>query len=128
MRIRIRLGKVLAWGAVFALSSLAGMVGFAYWYVTDSETLAGLIRGEAPRYLPGSRLELGRVRVRPFLGEVNLTQVHVRQAIDGAPFLAVRVPWLHIRLDPRAMLRRRFVPREVVVAQPLLRLRRRGDG
>jgi hypothetical protein len=128
MGIRFRVRKVMFWGTFFLLTSLAGVLGFAYWYVTDSETLASLIKAESPRYLPGARLEMTKARVWPLIGKINLTQVHLLQVIDGTPFLAVRIPWLQIKLDPRALLKRRFVPQEVVVAQPTLRLRRRDDG
>ncbi len=129
MGIRKRARRAIYWGAVLLLTSLAGGLWFAYTYVTDSNTLAALIRAEAPRYLPGSRLDLARVSVHPFVGVIELTRVNVRQSLDGAPFLAASVPWMKIRYDARAMLRRRrFAPGEVVVAQPMLRLRRRKDG
>ncbi|MBV8382865.1 MAG: hypothetical protein JOZ63_09670 [Planctomycetaceae bacterium] len=127
-RLRARVWKAMFWGMVLVLTSLAGGLWFAYAYVTDSATLAGLIKAEGPRYLAGARLELSKARVRPFVGEINLTQVALRQVIDGSPFVALKIPWLHIRHSPRAMLRRQFVPSEVVVAQPTLRLRRRKDG
>ncbi len=127
-RIRARVWKTMFWGMVLVLTSLAGGLWFAYAYVTDSATLAGLIQAEVPRYLLGGRLELARVRVRPFVGEINLSHVVVRQVIDGAPFQTLRIPWMHVRHDPRAVLRRRFVPSEVVIAQPTLRLRRRKEG
>ena len=52
----------------------------------------------------------------------------VRQTLDGVPFQAVRIPWLNVRHNARAMLEGQFEPSEVVVAQPTLRLRRRKDG
>src|SRR5262245_16753157 len=128
MGIRKRIGRFCFWVAFLVLACLAGVIGFAFWYVTDSETLAGLIRTEIPRYLPGSALGLSKVRVRPFVGEITLLDAQLLQNIDGVPFEAARLPWLKIRHDPRAMLKRRFVPREVVVALPTLRLRRRKDG
>lgn len=129
MSLRIRvLGKIVFWGTFFVLTCSAGVLGFAYWYVTDSETLASLIKAETPRFLPGSLINLKHVRLWPFRGEIELEQVHVRQKIDGSLYLTLKLPWLHIRHDPRAMLKRQFVPREVVVAQPTLRLRRRKDG
>jgi hypothetical protein len=106
----------------------AGGLWFAYAYVTDSSTLAGLIKAEAPRYLPGALLDIGRVRVHPFSGEVVLTQLTVRQTLDKVPFLVARLPWVRVQFDTQAMLNGEFVPREVVVAQPTLRLRRRKDG
>jgi hypothetical protein len=126
--IRSRVWKFLFWGTILVLASVSGGLWFAYAYVTDSATVAGMIRAEAPRYLPGSQLDLGRVRVRPFAGEIAMSHVAVRQPLDGALFLVSRLPWLHIQHDARAMFKGRFVPREVVVAQPTLRLRRRKDG
>lgn len=128
MRLRVRFKKILFWGAFFLLTCLGGVLGFACWYVTNSETMAGLIKAEIPRYLPGSVLNVQRVRIGLMQGGISLTQVSVLQTIDGAPFLTLRLPWLHIKHDPRALLKRRFVAREVVVAQPTLRLRRRKDG
>ena len=128
MHFRRRLRKVLFWTTVVLLASLSGGIWFAYIYVTDSETIARLVRTEAPRYLPGSRVELSRAKIRLFIGEVNLTQVMLRQVIDGKTFLTGRVPWLNIRHDPWLMLEGKFEPSEVVAAMPTLRLRRRGDG
>ncbi len=123
-----RVWKALGWSALVLVLSLAGGLGYAYYYVTDSATLAGLVRAEGPRYLPGSVVELGHAKLRPFTGEVQLTNVTVRQPVDGAQVLTLRVPWLRVRHDPRALLKGRFEPSEVVVAQPTLRVRRRKDG
>jgi len=128
LRQRLRMWKMFAWGTAVVLSSLSGGLWFAYVYVTDSDTVARLVRVEAPRYLPGSSVELGRARLRPFAGQAQLTQLTVRQVLDGTPFLALKVPWLSVRHNARAMLRGRFEPTEIVVAQPTLRLRRRKDG
>src|SRR5262249_36278003 len=123
MGIRKRARRAIYWGGLLLLTSLAGGLWFAYTYVTDSNTLRELICAEAPRYLPGSRLDLARVSVHPFVGVIELTRINVRQMLDGAPFLAANIPWMKIRYDARAMLRqRRFAPGEVVVAQPMLRL------
>ena len=54
----------------------------AYYYATDSDTLSDLVRREAPRFLPGCRVDVAKVRVRPFGGEVTLTQLLVREP-DG---------------------------------------------
>ena len=128
MRIVFPRRKVLLWTLALLVAVVVGGVWFAYAYATDSRTLAALIQSQAPRYLPGTHLDLGRVRVRPFAGEVNLNHVSVRQTIDGANFQAIRIPWLRIRHDARAMLKGKFVPREVVVTHPTLRLCRRQDG
>ncbi len=130
MRVRRhrRLRKFLAWGTIVLLASLGGGLGFAYWYVTDSETLARAIRTEAPKYLPGSQVDVARVGVRLLTGEVQATHLSVNQMIDGRPFQTVRIPWMKVRHDPRAMLKGRFEPSEIIVAHPTLRLRRRKDG
>ena len=41
-RFRIRLWKALFWGMFLVLACLGGVVGFACWYVTDSENMADL--------------------------------------------------------------------------------------
>jgi hypothetical protein len=113
---------------LLVLASVSGGLWFAYAYVTDSAAMAGRIRTEAPRFFPGSALDVGGVRIRPFTGEISISHLSLRQPIDGTPFLAAKLPWLQIKHDARAMLKGRFVPHEVVVAQPTLRLRRRKDG
>ena len=128
VRHRHRLRKVLFWGAAVVLSSLAGGLGFAYYYVTDSETLARFVRTEGARFLPGSFVDLARARVKPFLGEIYLTNLTAHQPIDGAPFRVARLPWLSLKYDPWAMFEGRFEPSEVNVAQPTFRLCQRGDG
>lgn len=130
MRVRRyrRLRKVLAWGTAVLLASLSGGVWFAYVYVTDSETLARIVRAEAPKYLPGSVVEVAKARVGLFKGEFQLSQVKVWQSLDRVPFAAVQIPWMSVRNNPRAMLRGKFEPTEVIVSQPTLRLRRRKDG
>jgi hypothetical protein len=127
-RIRSRVRKFVFWGALLILATLAGGLWMAYLYVTDGATLAALIESEVPRYLPGSRLVLGRVKLRPYMGELQLLHVALRQKIDGAEFEAAKIPWLRVRHDTRALLEGKFLLREVVVAQPELRLRRRKDG
>ncbi|HZW30645.1 MAG TPA: hypothetical protein VFF52_08070, partial [Isosphaeraceae bacterium] len=128
MRIGWRVAKVVVWMLVLCLSILGGGLWFAYTYVTDSETAARLIRHYAQRYLPGSALDPGRVRMRPFTGEVTLLQGSVRQQIDGAPFVALRFPWLHVNINSRKLIRGQLEVREVVVSQPELWLCRRRDG
>jgi hypothetical protein len=128
MRIRRRVAKVVFWGLVLCLSILAGGLWFAYTYLTDSATAARLIKNYALRYLPGSIVEPGRVRLRLLGGELTLLQLNVYQRIDGAPFVALRIPWLHIGINARKLIRGQLEVREVKVAQPSLRLRRRRDG
>ena len=128
MRLKIRLRKALAWGALLVVAVVAGGLGFAYAWVNDSQTLAAWIRERAPRYLPGSSLTVDRVRLRLFDGQVTLVHVLLGQRLDGQEFPTLRVAWLQVRHDFGALLRGRFEPREVVVAQPTLRITRRRDG
>lgn len=128
MRIRTRAWRVVVWGGLLVLCSLAGGLWWAYSYYTNSDTLARLIESEAPRYLPGGHLDVGHVEARFLGGKFQLTHLSLRQAIDGLNFQALRIPWLNIRYDPEAMLDGRFAPHEVVVMMPTLRLIQRKDG
>src|SRR5258707_15439896 len=101
MRIRSRLRKLLFWGTMLILAILAGGLCLAYRFVTDGTSLGGLIEAEIPRYLPGSLLKLGRVKVKPFAGEISLTNVTLQQKLDGVPFQAANIPWLKLRHDAR---------------------------
>jgi hypothetical protein len=126
MRIRIR--KVLLWGTLLVLAIVAGGLGFAYSYCTDSATLAALIQRESVRYLPGSRLSVVRVLFHPLVGDVELRQVSLSQKVDGAEFPVANVAWLRVRNDFHALLHGEFKPTEIVVAHPTLRITRRKDG
>jgi hypothetical protein len=128
MSLRSRAQQFVFWGTMVLVLAVAGGLWFAYSYVTDSETLAAFLRAQALRYMPGTELVVGRVRVHPFVGDVNLSQIAVWQKIDGVDYVALRVPWLDVRHDVSALLKGEFVPSEVVVAQPVLRLCRRADG
>ncbi len=128
MRIRIRWRKLVAWTLLLILCTIAGGLGFAYSFYTDSATLGSLLKAEIPRYFPHTQFDVGRVRVRPFIGEVTLTDLGLRQVVDGANFQMLRIPWLHVRHDARALLKGHFEPQEVVVSYPTLRLCRRRDG
>src|SRR5271157_5799136 len=128
MRLWRRLAKISFWGLVLIVLITAGAAWFAYALVTDGETAARMIKGQAARFLPRSIVEMGRVNIGILKGEVTVSQFHVLQRIDGQSFLTARVPWLSVRLDPRQLLHGRFAPREVVVSQPTLRLCRRSNG
>ncbi|HEU5421955.1 MAG TPA: hypothetical protein VFU72_00295, partial [Nitrolancea sp.] len=128
MRLRVRLGKLLFWTVLLAFCTLAGALGFAYSYYTDSATLRALIKAHIPRYLNATQVDVGTTRVRPLIGDVTITHIIVRQVIDGANFQALVLPWLHVRVDPRAVLEGRFEPQEVVLAHPTLSLCQRRDG
>ena len=60
MRLGRRVARFLFWGLVLCFSSLAGGLWFAYWYITDSETISRIIREHAVRYSQ-SILDPGRV-------------------------------------------------------------------
>ena len=123
-----RVRVVLIW--VFLLVACVGTGGliFAFTYVTDSDTLADLIRRQSPRFFPGSVVEVGRVQMRPLLGEVTLSQVRLVQKVDGRSFTVGQVAWMNIKHDLKALWQGRFEPREVVLVQPTVRVCRRADG
>jgi hypothetical protein len=128
MRRRRRVARFLIWSLVVIVLISAGLAWFAYALVTDSEMAAGLIKAQAARFLPRSIVETGKVNVGLLRGEVTISQIFVRQRIDGLPFLAARVPWMSVRLDARQVLHGRVEPREVAIFHPTLRLCRRKDG
>ena len=65
--------------------------------------------------------------IRPFVGEVELPSVALSQTIDGRPQPALTAPWIRIRSELQPLWHGRFVPREVVIAQPRLRIARRKE-
>jgi hypothetical protein len=123
-----RLRKVLAWGAFLLAAILAGGLTAAYWWATDSGTLRGLIQSRAARYFPGSRLEMSGVELRPGLGLAKVFNLALVQKLDDAPHMVARIPWVQVTFDPAAIVRGKFIPGEVVLAQPNLRLKQRKDG
>ena len=80
MSIRRRLRKGIAWSLLLFLAVVMGGAIAAYFYATDSETLSELVRREAPRFLPRCRVDVAGVRVKPFLGEILVSQLWVREA------------------------------------------------
>jgi hypothetical protein len=118
----------VAWGLVVLLASLTGGLLFAYHYVTDSDTLAALIRQELPRFFPQTQVDVARVTVRPLVGDCEVKQVTLWQVIAGRPIAVLRTPYLRVSQDVNSLLRGEFHPREVAIAQPTLRLTRREDG
>ena len=128
MRLGRRVAKVMIWGLVLIGLILAAGGWFAYALLTDGDTAARLIKAQAARFLPRSIVDMGRVNVGLFRGDVTVTHVLVRQMIDGQPFPAASIPWMSVKLDARQLLHGRLEPREVVVIQPTLRLCRRADG
>ncbi len=127
-RTLVRIRKILGWGFLVVASILGGSLWFAYAYITDSDTLAGMIRDETPKYLPKARVIVDRVQLRPLVGDVELKGTTVWQTIDGEDFRAVSIPWLQVRSDFRSLIWGTLSTREIIVAQPRLRLRRRADG
>ncbi len=129
MSFRRRARKFLGWLMFLGLAIVLGGTFAAYFYATDSETLSDLIRREAPRFLPGCRVDVDRVRLRPFWGDVQLSQVWVRERGEGAAGPMVAHAYrVTVRFDPWALLKGRFEPRDVTVSRPRLRLRRDLDG
>jgi AsmA-like C-terminal region len=128
MRIGRRLVKALVLGLLLCVSILGGGLWFAYWYMTDGETVAQVVREHAVRYFPRSTLDPGRVRISLYGGELVFRQLRLIQKIDGAPFEVLRIPWLNIKINTRKLAKGHLEAREVVVGQPTLRLRRRRDG
>jgi hypothetical protein len=128
MLLARRVVKFLAWGLFVLVLLAAGATWFIYALLTDSDTAARLIKARAAQFLPGSMLDMGRVNIGLLHGEITVHHVSVLQRVDGRSFLTARMPWLSIRVDPRAALNGRFEPREVMVGQPTLRLYQRKDG
>ncbi len=128
MRIGRRVAKTLLWGFVLLSSTLGGGLWFAYWYITDSETAANLIREQAIRFFPRAMLDPGRVRVHLFAGEVAVHDLKLRQEINGAWFETVRIPWLNIRIKRGKLAQGDLGASEIIVGRPTLRLCRRRDG
>jgi hypothetical protein len=126
--VRIRFRKLIVWSILFTFAVLAGALGFAYFYITDSSTLVELINARVPHFFPGSRFQVERVLLRPMLGQVDIRQATLWQTVDGRPFNVGRIPWLQVRCDLRSLWQGKLDPREVIVAQPTLRVTRRGDG
>ncbi|CAN5735911.1 hypothetical protein BH23PLA1_BH23PLA1_32650 [soil metagenome] len=120
--------KVAAWVLSVPIAVAIGGGWYAYTYATDSTTLAALIRQQAPAFLPGSLVEVRRVTVRPMAGEVTLELVDLRQELDGESFPTLQVAWLRVRHDIWELLRGKAEPKQIILAQPTLRLARRQDG
>jgi len=128
MRIGRRVVKMLIWGFVLLSSILGGGLWFAYWYMTDSETAAKLIREQAIRFFPKAILDPGRVRISLLGGQVAVHDLRLRQQIDGTSFETVRIPWLGIRINRGKLAEGHLAASEIVVSMPTLRLCRRRDG
>lgn len=128
MAMRRRIKKIVGWFLVLVLAILGGGLTFAYYYVTDSATLASFLRRELPRFLPAARFEVVRVAVRPLMGDFELKHVALWKSVDGRQVRLLHIPYLKISQDVSSLLRGEFHPSEVAVGQPTLRLARRADG
>ncbi|MBV8488797.1 MAG: hypothetical protein JO161_11005, partial [Planctomycetaceae bacterium] len=128
MRLVKRLGKIMAWGLLLLTLLSAAAAWFAYALLTNGETAARVIKGEALRFLPRAIVETGKVNIGLLRGQITVTQVQIRQWIDGQPFLTGKIPWISMRLDPRRLLHGRFEPGAVIISQPTLRLCQQRDG
>ena len=126
MHIGRRVAKVMLWVLMLCLSILGGGLWFAYTYVTDSETVARVIKNYASQFLPGSNIDPGRARLRPFVGELTLNNLQVYQSENSFP--TIRVPYLKVMVNLRKLLRGELEFRQVSVVQPSLRLFHRPDG
>lgn len=123
-----RIRTVIGWLLMVTLTTAVGGLLCVYYYVTDSATLASMIREEVPRFLPEVQVEARRVLLRPLAGECELRRLTVWQTVDDTPRPLLQTPYMRIRQDVNALLEGKFEPREVDVAQPTLRLFRRPDG
>src|SRR5882672_251897 len=113
MSIPRRLRKAAAWGSLLVSAVVVGGAIAAYYYVTDSETLSELVRREAPRFLPGCRVNVSKVRVRPFMGEILVTQLFVSDREEPSFPMVGGAARIQVRYDAWAMWTKgRFEPRE----------------
>ena len=128
MRSGRRVARFFLWTLLVCLILLASGVWFAYWYITDSDTIATIIRDQAIRYLPRTILDPGRVRPRILAGELVLHDLRLRQAIDGSMFETLRIAFLQLQVSPRKLIEGEFKPSRIIIGQPTLRLRARKDG
>jgi hypothetical protein len=128
MSVKRRLRKLFAWVIILSLCIVAGGLWFAYLYLTDGEAAARLIKQSATRFLPGSVLDPGRVKIGLARGEVTLTRAILTQTINGASFPALDIAWLSVLVDSHKLWNGQLEAREVNVGHPTLRLREREDG
>ncbi len=128
MSIGRRVRKILFWATLLSACILAGGLWCAFLFLTDGETAARLIRQEAIKYLPGSFLDPGRVKIGLFKGQATLSQATLRQSIDGAPFQALDIPFLNIQFDAQKLGKGQLKLLAVNVGHPTLRLQQRRNG
>lgn len=125
---RIAMRRAITWALLMPLAVIAGGGWYAINYATDSNTLTELVREQSRRFLPDSIVLVRRGSLRPMVGELTLAQVRVDQGLPTLPHPTLEIGWLQVRCDLWAMLRGERRVRQVIVAQPTLRLARREDG
>ena len=128
MSRRVLFRKAILWALALVLAIGAGGAIAAYNYVTKGDTLVELVRREAPRYLPRSRVDLISARIWPLRGEVLFHDLSVGEPGIAGPASLAYLPYVQVNFDPWAMLHGRFEAREVIIPRPTIRLRRRPDG
>lgn len=130
MRFGRRLVRFLVWGVVLSLALGACAAWFAYAIATDSDTAKKWIKAELAKILPGCELSVDKVDVRPLQGKVTVSNLRLYQRIDGAMFPTLQIPRVFIRLDFGRLLSGGggMEPREVLLVQPTVRLRRGQNG
>ncbi len=101
---------------------------YAYSYFTDNGRLAALLRRHAKKYLRDGRLDVARVEPNLVQGEVVVTQATIWQVFERNQFLALKVPWLKVKQNPKRLAEGKFLPSEIVIVQPTLRIRRSASG
>ncbi|WP_435008855.1 AsmA-like C-terminal region-containing protein [Tundrisphaera lichenicola] len=128
MSIRRKCRKAAFWGCLLVLTVLVGGVIAAYQYATDSETIAEAIRRESPRFFPGCRVDVYKAKIKPFVGELTLSNLRAREVGPDLGPLVGQAARIMVKFDPWGMFKGRFEAREVLINKPLIRLRRRPDG
>jgi len=130
MRFGRRLVKILVWGVVLSLAVGACAAWFAYAIATDSDTAKKWIKAEFAKILPDCRIDIDKIDVRPLQGKLTISNLRIQQRIDGEPFTTLQIPRVFIRLDFGRLLDGGggMEPREVLVVQPMLKLRRGQNG
>jgi len=120
--------RIVAWSILTPLSVLIGGGWYAARHATESAELAAFCESEMTRLLPGSRIAVARVKLRPLTGSITVDQIKVDQGLPTMKGPTVEVGWLRIVHEVWSMLGGTFQPREIIVAQPTLRIGRRPDG
>jgi len=125
-----RLVRFLVWGVVLSLALGACAAWFAYAIATDSDTAKKWIKAELAKILPDCEVDIDKVDVRPLQGKVTVSNLRLHQRIDGESFTTLQIPRIFIRLDFGRLLDGGggMEPREVLLVQPMIKLRRGQNG